>query len=439
MSTWQEKRQARFQRWLEPGVPFTSPETKAAYQGRVQIMIDAIELKKTPDRVPIYPNYTYFPAYALGSTPREVMSDVKKAVSIWEQFVKEYGFDAFGFIGIVAPIPIMKALDYKLYQWPGSGGIPEDSIYRYFEHDWLVEAKEYDDLALDPTDWWQRQYIPRFCGALSGFTKLPNATEFMELPNLTSYLAPFGLPEVQESLKKLMEIGTMTLEWMGEIGNMIGKLMCDGYPPSAGGFAKAPFDTLSDTLRSFKTAMLDLRRNGDRMIAAMDTLAPLAIKMAVESIDKSGNPIVFMPLHKGADGFMSKAQFEKFYWPSLKRVFEGIIEAGGVPVPFAEGGYNQRMDYLNELPKGSVAWMIDRSDMKELKKTVGGNCCLIGNVPSSILHAGTPADVDEYVKNLINDAGAGGGLMLATGTVTDDGRPEMIKAMIAAGLKYGKY
>jgi hypothetical protein len=40
---------------------------------------------------------------------------------------------------------------------------------------------------------------------------------------------------------------------------------------------------------------------------------------------------------------------------------------------------------------------------------------------------------------LIEEAGGGGGFMLATGTVTDDGRPEMIKAMIDAGLKYGQY
>jgi uroporphyrinogen-III decarboxylase len=439
MTTWQEKRQARFERWLDPGAPFASPEAKAAYQGRVQRMIDAIELKKTPDRVPIYPNYTYFPAYALGTTPKAVMSDAKLAADVWERFIKEYGFDAFGIIGVIAPIPSMSALGYKLYQWPGAGGVPEDSIYRYFEHDWLVDPKEYLDIALDPTDWWMRQYVPRFCGALEGFKLLPNFTEFIELPNLAGFLAPFGLPQVQESLKRLMEAGTITLEWMGIIGGLIGKLISDGYPPSAGGFAKAPFDTLSDTLRSMRSAMLDMRRHGEKMIAAMDTLAPLAIKMAIQAIDNSGNPLVFMPLHKGADGFMSQAQFEKFYWPTLKRVFEGIIEAGGVPVPFAEGGYSQRMDYLNELPKGSVVWMIDRTDMATLKKKVGGNCCLIGNVPSSILHAGTPADVEDYVKRLIDDVAPGGGFMLATGTVTDDGRPEMIKAMIEAGLKYGRY
>ena len=68
--TWQEKRQARFERWLNPPIEFASAEGKATYQGRVQRLIDAIELKKTPDRVPIYPNHTFMPAYIMGKTPR---------------------------------------------------------------------------------------------------------------------------------------------------------------------------------------------------------------------------------------------------------------------------------------------------------------------------------------------------------------------------------
>ena len=31
-------------------------------------------------------------------------------------------------------------------------------------------------------------------------------------------------------------------------------------------------------------------------------------------------PLVVLPLHKGAVGFMSFKQFEKFYWPTLERV-----------------------------------------------------------------------------------------------------------------------
>jgi hypothetical protein len=437
--TWQEKRQERFEKWLNPeGIVFAGPEAKAAYQAKVQRMIDAIELKKTPDRIPIYPNYTFFPAYAAGRLPLEVMSDAASAVEVWSGFIKEYAFDAYGPIGLMCPIPVMEALGYQLYSWPGSRGTPRDGIYRYFERDWM-EASEYADLAQDPTNFWLRKYIPRFCSNLSGLSSLPVVTEFFELPNLTGFVTPFGLPDVQNALKKLMEAGDLALNWMQTVGQFMGRATSEGHPSSSGGMTKAPFDILSDTLRSMKSAMLDMRRNGEAIIEACERLTPLAAKMGIDSINRSGNPLVFMPLHKGADGFMSQAQFEKFYWPSLKRVMELIIEAGGVPVPFAEGGYSQRIDYLNELPKSAAAWMIDRTDMVELKKKVGGNVCLIGNVPGSLLHSATPADVEKYCRNLIDQVGPGGGFMLATGAVLDEGRPEMVKAMINAVLEFGVY
>jgi len=33
-------------------------------------------------------------------------------------------------------------------------------------------------------------------------------------------------------------------------------------------------------------------------------------------------------VHRGADGFMSDEQFERFCWPTLKAVLLGLIEAG---------------------------------------------------------------------------------------------------------------
>ena len=41
-----------------------------------------------------------------------------------------------------------------------------------------------------------------------------------------------------------------------------------------------------------------------------------------------GGAFAMFPLHKGADGFMSQDQFEKFYWPTLKAFMEGLNEAG---------------------------------------------------------------------------------------------------------------
>jgi len=438
MTTWQEKRQARFERWLNPTAEFDNAEAKAKYQGSVQRMIDAVCLEKTPDRVPLYPNHTFMPAYIMGKKPVDFMSDVKVATETFEKFLDTYAFDAYGAIGLICPIEPMQMLGYELYKWPGVGGVPLDSIYRYVEHDWM-EGSEYKLLAKDPSNFWMRYYIPRFCKALSAFTKLPVATNFIELPNFGGFVSAFGDPEVQESLKALMAAGTKMRDWMMAIGQFMGRMCAKGYSGNSGGFTKAPFDILTDTMRSMKSAMLDLRRHPDGLLEAMEALTPLAGQMAVDAIDRSGNPLVFIPLHKGADGFMSGAQFEKFYWPTLKAVMMQIVEAGGVPVPFAEGGYSQRIDCMKDMPKGAVAWMIDKTDMVELKKRVGDHCCLIGNVPGSMFHSGAPADIEKYCRDLIDQVAPGGGFMMASGTVLDEARPEMINAMIDTIMKYGFY
>ena len=79
--------------------------------------------------------------------------------------------------------------------------------------------------------------------------------------------------------------------------------------------------------------------------------------------------MVFMPLHKGADGFMSNAQFERFYWPTLRKIAVGLIDAGLVPQLFAEGGSEQRLEIISDLPKGTTLWWFDRTDMARAWRT----------------------------------------------------------------------
>jgi uroporphyrinogen-III decarboxylase len=212
-----------------------------------------------------------------------------------------------------------------------------------------------------------------------------------------------------------------------------------GYPQFWGGFTKAPFDMIGDTLRGTKGIMLDIYRQPDKLLEAMDALTPLMIKLGVGAAQATGQPIIFIPLHKGADGFLSEEQFEKFYWPSLRKVMLGLIEAGCVPNPAAEGGYNSRLEVVKDLPKGTTVWMIDRSEMAKAKKTLGRNACLMGNVPSAMLAIGKPDEVKAYAKNLIETAGEGGGFILSNGSFFDQAKPENLRAMVEAAKEYGTY
>ena len=148
---------------------------------------------------------------------------------------------------------------------------------------------------------------------------------------------------------------------------------------------------------------------------------------------------VVFPLHKGADGWMSEKQFNTLYWPSLKKVMDALINEGIICVMFAEGGYNTRLETVKDFPKGSVVWWFDQTDMGKAKKALGDKFCIQGNVPSSLIVTGTPADVKERCRRLIEACGKGGGYILGAGCIADNPKLENLQAMIAAVNDYGVY
>ena len=98
-------------------------------------------------------------------------------------------------------------------------------------------------------------------------------------------------------------------------------------------------------MRGTRGLMLDKFRQPENVKAAMERLVPQAIDWAVRSNNMTGNPIVFIPIHKGADGFMSDADFKELYWPTFKAVLLGLIEAG-------PGAVGVRRGLLQRAPRG---------------------------------------------------------------------------------------
>ncbi len=72
-------------------------------------------------------------------------------------------------------------------------------------------------------------------------------------------------------------------------------------------------------------------------LKALERLTPLYIKQGVGMASFAGNPVVFILLHKGADGFMSDEQFETFYWPTLKALILGLATKDVCPFYFVRG------------------------------------------------------------------------------------------------------
>jgi uroporphyrinogen-III decarboxylase len=217
------------------------------------------------------------------------------------------------------------------------------------------------------------------------------------------------------------------------------RIMAKGYPAYSGGFTKAPFDVIGDSLRGTKGVMLDMFRYPDELKEACERLTPIMVKCGAAACRANGHIMPFIPLHKGADGFMSDEQFRTFYWPTLRKLIIGLINEGMVPQLFAEGSYNERLDVIGDIPKGKAVWWFDRTDMKRAKGTVGQVACLAGNMPLDLLCTGTPDQVKTYCKNLIDVAGADGGFIFSSGAGMQGSKPENVKTMIAFAKEHGVY
>ncbi len=438
-----EKQEVMFQRWLSPKDPegkdlkFKSPEEERLFKERATRIKDAIQMKKLPDRVPVCPLPSMFPTFYSGITTQEAMYDYDKCHMAWKKFILDFEPDAH--MGCSAPGPgrFFEILDYKLYSWPGHGVSPEHS-YQCLEGEYML-ADEYDMLIQDPSNFFSNVYLPRVFGALEPFKMLPFLPGILEMYGVAFNFIPFGLPPVQSAYKALMEAGGEALKWAGVVGGFDGEMAALGFPQILGGFTKAPFDTIGDTLRGTKGIMLDIYRQPDKLLQALDAITPLMIKMGVGAAQMNGKPIIFMPLHKGADGFLSGEQFKKFYWPSFRKVIMGLIEEGCVPFPAAEGGYNSRLSVIRDIPKGKTLWMLDKTDMAKAKEVLGDNACILGNMPLSLLNLGTPQDVKDYAKKLIDTVGKGGGYIMANGAFFDDVKPENLEAMVNFTKEYGVY
>lgn len=434
-----EKRTFRLNAWISTeGKQFATPAVAKLFQERCQRHIDVLNLKQ-PDRVPVSVSVGDYIANYTGVPKGDFFYDYPKAVEATAKFCRDFDLE-YAVSGNFLPGKVYDILGYQLYKWPG-GALPKNHTFQFVEGEYML-ADEYDEMIRDPEDWALRKYMPRIQKNTPGLAALPTFFGTAEMPFVPFTMVNYTLPHVKETLETMIAAGQATMEWLGANAQLGAVVMGElGLPGTLGGFTKAPFDYLGDSLRGTRGIMMDLFRRPEKVLAAVEALTPMAIKMGIGASNNSGNPFVFIPLHKGADGFMSTPDFKKFYWPTLKAVIDALIAEGCVPCMFVEGGYNQRLDAMAEDPiePGKTMWLFDQTNMADAKKKIGPWGAIGGNVPASMFKAGTPQQIEDYVKHLMDECAPGGGFYVAPGAVLDDAIPENLHAYLAVGKKLGVY
>jgi hypothetical protein len=434
----QQKREWRLNHFLTaPEVKFVSRQAAANYRKRAQRLVKVFNLEE-PDQVPVSPPVASLPFLVYKADYYSAMYDFELTSRIFKRFNEEYAeeFEAFTSPVWVIPGKAYDILDYKSYAYPGHG-LPRTSTGFQFVENEYMKADEYDAFIRNPSDFFMRTYMPRAYGDLQSFSFLPNFTTANFPPHM--FFMPYANPEVQETQLKLIEVGKVLAGRMQMMKEFEGRGPELGFPAVTGGTAFAPFDTIGDGLRGTQGIIRDMYRQPEKLLAALDVVSDLTINTVLSSPHISRGVRVWFPLHKGADGWMSQKQFETFYWASLKKVMDAFINEGLQITLFAEGSYNTRLESVTDFPKGMVHWQFDQTDMLKAKQVLGSKFSIEGNVPTSLLVTGTPQNVKEYCRKLIETCGPGGGFILASGASANEIKFENALAMVQAAKEYGQY
>lgn len=137
-------------------------------------------------------------------------------------------------------------------------------------------------------------------------------------------------------------------------------------------------------------------------------------------------------------GLLSPSLFKEFFIPYAKRIFDAHSDA--LTIYHCDSDMRNLTELAPETGAKSFH-MGFMHDMGELKRTIGADMSLLGNVPPvGVLMRKKPEDVLEAARVCIEGAAEGGGFGLSSGGVIDRGTPpENIDALVEASEKFGKY
>jgi len=135
--------------------------------------------------------------------------------------------------------------------------------------------------------------------------------------------------------------------------------------------------------------------------------------------------------------------FKEFVNPYNRRLVDAAHRKGLKVVRHSDGNLWPLLDILIETGYDGLNPLEPQAGMamKRVKEYCGDRLCLLGNIDcQQLLPSGTVAEVETAVRQVIEDAAAGGGLIIDSSNTYHPGvKPENVMAVFTATHKYGVY
>ncbi|MBC2716148.1 MAG: hypothetical protein HF978_12645 [Desulfobacteraceae bacterium] len=198
-----------------------------------------------------------------------------------------------------------------------------------------------------------------------------------------------------------------------------------------------PFFQLSLT-RSMVSLTEDIYYHPEVVDKAMKASMQQYIEMGIEICQATGLNMCNCTEERAGAAIYPLNVFERFWWPYAREVVDAFWSEGIVTWFHLDTNWIKNLPYFKELPKGSAIIDLDgTTDIFAAKEILRGHLCISSDVHATLLSLGTPEEVENYCKKVIDEVGGDGGLILSTGcTVPGAIKPENFRAMIETGKNY---
>ena len=374
-----------------------------------------------PDRIPIRPFVAEAAAKVAGMSCQEVTQDYEKAFEAVRNCAATFDWDAVvpNMVYLWGAIP--QVLGTRYYAVPGVGLAP-DTGFQYLEppegEEWMRED-EYAALAEDPTGYLLHEWMPR---------------------TQRRVCAP-GEPATIDNQLAWLKGGMALTQYFSAFGGAVERLRTEcSMPSSICGILKSPFDILADKFRGYIGLTMDMHERPDEVMAAAEAMMPHMLAVAKASADPSGQLPVAIWMHRGCVPFINPAQFDRFFWPTLKPIIEELWADGHQTLFYAEGKWFHHWDSFLELPAGSIIVHCDKDDVFAAKKKLGHKFAISGGIPNQLLSFGKPEEVRRFCRRVIGEVAVDGGYIADAGAIMqNDTSIENLRIMTDTFREYGTY
>ena len=339
------------------------------------------------------------PAKIAGITIAEYMADRKngdqRMIGFADDLAKRGPVDGFntGYMGFIHVMETM--VWWSHIKMPGKE-LPPDSIWQVAEA-MNIEPADYDFIIQNGMDAMTQKLLP----------KLLDMAEFQAF--------------VEES--KYQEQTTQ-------------KYVDAGYPQFQSGTICPPFETLCGG-RSMGKFFMDCYKMLDKVKATQDVMMD-SVRKQINALPQEKYMLsAWIGGWRGASSMVNQKIWDTLVWPYMKECAELLLAKGIIPVMHLDACWDRDIERFRELPARSIILNTDgMTDLRKARKILGSHCAFMGDVPPPMLAVASKAEVEDYVKRLIDDIGVEGLLLCPGCDAPANAQFENMAAIYETAAKY---